>query len=267
MTKISTLITVLVLAASSWAPAQNLLKVTLDVGQMNNPDCWLNGGMVSGDKVYLHSGLCVSNPQFCTDSIMGFGSPVWEHVTGNWGNDDGIGQMTFQGNGMWELTIDLDTYHPAPNGSTPYTMGLVFRDATGGFEGKDDQCGDIFIKNLNGANPSVVQGSTNAPFPAVTATKVTSTSIQAPSILSAFSVSPNPSRGLVQLSYGLRTPAANMSAEVFNTLGQQVALLYNGKQQPGSHSLAWDASESGLYYVVLRNGADVLATDKILIQK
>lgn len=256
---------VLLLAGWGTLSAQNMLLVTLDVSQFNNPDCWLNQGNVASNKVYIHSGLCVSNPQFCTDSIQGFGSPVWEHVTGNWGMDDGVGEMSYQGNGIWNLNIDLDTYYPAPNGSTPYTIGLVFRNFDGSFEGKDDQCADIFIKNVNGASPTVVQGSTNSPFPAVTATKVTS--VQQPSLVSAMSISPNPSSGRIALRYELLKNAADFSAVVYNNMGQEVAELRNGSQQPGSHVLEWEGQASGLYHIVLRDGLQVLATEKVLIQK
>ena len=178
--------------------------------------------------------------------------------------DDGVGEMSYQGSGIWNITIDLDNYYPAPNGSTPYTMGLVFRNLDGTFEAKDDQCGDIFIKNLNTNSPTVVQGSTNAPFPAVTATKVTS--IQVPSVLTALTVAPNPSNGRVAVRYELSSQARDFSAVVYNSLGQQVAELARGKQQPGKQSLEWEGQESGLYHIVLKDGVQLLGSEKILIQ-
>lgn len=265
MKKITLILSAFLLVFGSGLSGQNLVTITLNVGQMNNPDCWLNGGNVASNKVYIHSGLCVSNPTFCNDSIQGFGSPIWEHVAGNWGMDDGLGEMVYQGNGVWDITLDLDTYHSPPNGSTPYVMGLVFRNFDGSYEGKDDQCGDIFIKGLDGNNLSVVQGSTGAPFPAVTAMRTTA--IKRPAVLANLSLSPNPSKGMVQIRYELKKKAQALTADVYNSLGQHVDRLHEGVQQPGTQALSWEGEEAGLYYIALRDGNELLATEKILIQK
>lgn len=248
------------------AMGQNMLTVTLDATQLQNPDCWLNGGSVANDKVYFHSGLCTSNYNFCHDSIQGFSSPIWEHVTGNWGVDDGIGEMTYQGNSIWSISFDLDTYHGAPGGSTPYAMGLVFRNADGTFEGKDNQCGDIFIRDLNSSNPSVIQGSTGAPMPAVSIS-FTTTGVENPDLLAGFSAYPNPSNGEVNVLYRLRKPVQEFSATVYNQLGQKVAVLAEGRQQPGLQNLHWEASANGLYQIILRDGDQILAWEKVVVNR
>ncbi len=245
--------------------AQDMLTITLDASQLQNPDCWLDGGAVANDKVYFHSGLCTSNPTFCNDSIQGFNSPIWEHVTGNWGMDDGVGEMTFLGNATWEIKIDLETYHGAPMGSTPYTMGLVFRNLDGTAEGKDNQCGDIFIRNLNTSNPSVIQGSTGAPMTGVTAVK-TVTGIEESAVLASLSLFPNPSQGQVGVRYQLKKPAQDFSATVYNSLGQIVEVLVEGKQAPGQQTLEWQTEATGIFYVVLKDGAQVLGWEKVIVQ-
>lgn len=253
---------------------QNLITVTLNASLMTNPDCWLNQGAVTDDKVYIHSGLCTNSSAFCNSNVVGSGSMGWEHIVGNWGMDDGIGQMTFVGNGVWSMDIDLDTYYtqnisagstPMPNGATPYTIGLVFRDKDGTFEGKDDQCGDIFITNLNTNNPQVVQGTTNTPFPAVTVTKLVS--IDASQRLSRFDLYPNPSTGKVNLGYELTGSHHKVSVTVFDATGKEVARLQQEATYTGTQELVWTAPQSGMYFVVLQDGQEVLATRKFSVQQ
>ena len=52
------------------------------------------GGLGSGAaaKVYWHSGGGTLGP--------------WEYVIGNWGLDDGIGEMTETSDDIWEITVD-----------------------------------------------------------------------------------------------------------------------------------------------------------------
>jgi hypothetical protein len=57
-----------------------------------------------------------------------------------------------------------------------------------------------------------------------------------------------------------------VSLAVFNTLGQQVALLQNGEQEAGYHEVRFDASgmASGLYFYRITAGAYV-ETRKLLL--
>ncbi len=88
-------------------------------------------------KVYMHSGVI-------TDSETG---TSWQHVVGDWGQDDGIGQMTKVAgeSDKWEITIDPRTYFNVPTNETIYRIGMVFRNEDGNKEGKSDANGDIFI--------------------------------------------------------------------------------------------------------------------------
>ena len=49
---------------------------------------------------------------------------------------------------------------------------------------------------------------------------------------------------------------SHVKLEVYNTLGQKVAMLADSKQQAGYRSVIWDASEvsSGLYFYKLIAG-------------
>ena len=103
-------------------------------------------------KVYMHSGVITDGPTG-TD---------WQHVVGNWPKDDGVGQMSrVDGEtDLWEITITPRTYYDVPTGETIYRLGMVFRNADGSKEGKNDANGDIFVNlatsaiELNVTNPS-----------------------------------------------------------------------------------------------------------------
>ena len=112
-----------------------------------------NAGLVGASKVYAHMGVVIvdtENPQ---------GSD-WEYVVGNWGQDDGVGEMT-QVPGetdKWELTLSssIKNYFDVPSGIEVYWLSMVFRSADGTVKGEGVQGtfkggqaisnGDIFLK-------------------------------------------------------------------------------------------------------------------------
>ena len=193
---LSTLCLMVLMAMSG--QAQTIITLTLDATLLENPSCDLNLGAVADNKVYAHTGICTQDPAtdgsdpfanqvFCFTQITPFESDVWQHVVGNWGDDpqdDSIGVMENLGSGIWQLTINIEDYYtnPAlvnlesstlmPAGATAYVMGVVFRDKDATFSGRDDQCKDIFIVEMDTDNPRVVQGhDITKPFPPLTVTK------------------------------------------------------------------------------------------------
>jgi hypothetical protein len=66
---------------------------------------------------------------------------------------------------------------------------------------------------------------------------------------------PNPFNPSTTIRYGLPN-RSHVSLTVFNTLGQQVALLQRGEQEAGYHEVMFDGSglSSGVYYYRLRAG-------------
>lgn len=245
-----------------------VLDITLDASQLQNPDCWLNQGNVADNKVYLHAGACSSNASACVSGIAPSGSTSWEHVVGNWGMDDGVGLMTYAGNGIWNITIDVQTYFTSagfPNGGTAHVIGIVFRSKDGTYEAKDDQCGDIFITDVNTGSPKAIQGTTQTPFAPVSVS--VATSAPEPQKASGLKLFPNPSQGNVHLSYETFERMDAMNLFVYNSIGQEVAVLAQGVQHPGVHNLVWSTDQSGLYFVVLKDGNDILLSEKVLIQK
>ena len=86
-------------------------------------------------KVYMHSGI-------------GTDTNPWEYnVIGNWGKDDGFGEMTNIGNGIWSITITPKTYFSLTEAQTSSAtkMGLVFRNPEGNQELKASGCNDFSI--------------------------------------------------------------------------------------------------------------------------
>ena len=98
-------------------------------------DC---NGFSNPTKVYMHSGV-------------GTETNAWEtSVVGNWGLDDGVGEMTLNSsNNRWEITITPKTYYTLTDAqaASVTNMGMVFRNETGAQEMKDNGCND-FIFNV-----------------------------------------------------------------------------------------------------------------------
>jgi hypothetical protein len=63
---------------------------------------------------------------------------------------------------------------------------------------------------------------------------------------------PNPFNPSTNIEFSLPT-STHVTLEVYNTIGQRVATLVNGKLASGSHSVTWNASNvpSGLYFYKL----------------
>ena len=78
---------------------------------------------------------------------------------------------------------------------------------------------------------------------------------------------PNPFNPVTTISYEL-TDVADVQIDIFNSLGQNVASLFDGEQQAGVHDYTWNAStySSGFYFVKFNvNGH--LNTHRILLTK
>ncbi|MBC2844324.1 alpha-amylase family glycosyl hydrolase [Winogradskyella flava] len=108
------------------------ITITLDINS-SATDC---NGFNNPSKVYMHSGI--------GDESNAFGFSV----IGNWGQDDGVGEMTSQGGGIYSITLVPETYY----GLTPtqaanaVLMGMVFRNADGSEEFKASGCNDFIFE-------------------------------------------------------------------------------------------------------------------------
>jgi PKD repeat protein len=102
-----------------------------------------NAGLLGATKVYFHSG-----PQ--TSPGGGWDGP---HTVGNWGLDDGVGEMTYLGNSKWTITIDPRTYYGLPADTPIYGIWMVFRNANGSVKGATTAGGNILL-DLTTTTPS-----------------------------------------------------------------------------------------------------------------
>lgn len=93
-------------------------------------------GFSNPSKVYMHSGV--------GDGSNAFGISV----TGNWGQDDGVGEMTNQGSGIYSITIVPETYYnlTPTQVANVIQMGMVFRNEDGSQEYKATGCNDFIFQ-------------------------------------------------------------------------------------------------------------------------
>ncbi|WP_437396999.1 alpha-amylase family glycosyl hydrolase [Flagellimonas lutimaris] len=106
------------------------IAVTVDANS-NATDC---NGFSSPGKVYLHSGI-------------GTDLDPWATVVGNWGQDDGVGEMADNQDGTWSISFIPQDYYglTTEQANAATKMGMVFRNATGDQEFKDNGCNDFFF--------------------------------------------------------------------------------------------------------------------------
>lgn len=114
-----------------------------------------NGIPTTAPKVYMHAGAGDDSNAF------GFGA------IGNWGQDDGVGLMTNNGNGTWSITLTPSTYFnlSATQQANATKLGMVFRNANGSQELKKQLtpsgCGD-FIFNIGTFQLNLISPANNS---------------------------------------------------------------------------------------------------------
>lgn len=126
-------------------------------------------GLVGASEVYFHSGV----------QTVPFGG--WEYTVGNWGANDGLGQMTSLGNNLWQITIHVASYYAYPGGTNVNGLWMVFRNGDGSATGKNDNNEDIFLYTSNG-NTSDFGGITGTDIPATSGSFLWNTNAQTQNI-------------------------------------------------------------------------------------
>ena len=123
------------------------VTITVDINSTQS-NC---NGLSNPAKVYMHAGIGNKSNAF------GF------NVVGNWGQDDGVGLMTNNGNGTYSITITPQTYfNLSPiQIQTAAQIGMVFRNETGTQELKATGCKDFIFPvgkvQVRITNPTVSQ--------------------------------------------------------------------------------------------------------------
>ena len=92
-------------------------------------------GFNNPTKVYMHAGIGDKNNAFAYD------------VVGNWGQDDGIGEMTNNNDGTFSITITPQSYFSLTQTEIENAaqIGMVFRNENGSQEFKDNGCADFIF--------------------------------------------------------------------------------------------------------------------------
>lgn len=78
---------------------------------------------------------------------------------------------------------------------------------------------------------------------------------------------PNPFNPSTKINYSLQK-SEHVKLVVYNTLGDEIAVLVNELQEPGSHSTQFDASQlsSGVYFYKLTSGNNTLSRKMLLLK-
>ena len=123
------------------------LTITVDINSTET-DC---NGFSNPSKVYAHLGVGNENDEY---GIA---------VVGNWGQDDGVGEMTDNGNGTWSITFTPNTYFNLSTAeqNSVTKMGMVFRNADGSQEFKATGCAN-FIFNVGAFQVTMINPSPSA---------------------------------------------------------------------------------------------------------
>lgn len=242
------LLTGALLAGASVANAQYDLTVTYDATQGVS-------ALGGATKVYMHSGG--------NDVTGPLDGSTWSYVVGNWGQDDGVGEMTSVGTDLWAITIDpLQYYSQAANGPVPGTsiqrIGMVFRNDVGNASGKDANDQDIFM-DLSGVAPDVYN-TDGTPFGGVTGVITPSSVNNITGKQLGIYNAPNPLSRNTVFAYNMNG-AANVSLRVYDMTGREVATLFDELQSAGLHYYNWIGDDNsgkllptGVYTYALVSG-------------
>ena len=293
MKKLITLLMLVYLSASIHAQTQ--IKVTLDTKKFINIDCSLGADGAGSPsvlpKVYMHSGLCTYGDIYCKTQITPLNSLVWEHVVGNWGTspqDDEVGVMAAEGNGVYSITFIVEDYFsgplvstafndagtlqstPMPQGATPYTLGLVFRNPDGLITGRDNMCNDIFVTDINTTNPKVIQSFDLNPWPNSPVTiERTVIGIDEIKNINFFSVAPNPVKDQLYIEFYLNE-GTSTTVTVFDNFGKKIATLLEDNLKPGKHIVKSNIEDlemaSGIYFITVKTDFSMV-TEKVVVIK
>jgi hypothetical protein len=182
----------------------------------------------------------------------------WEATIGNWGMDDGIGQMTESAEDIWEITVDPATYWTDAGyvGPVPVPhIGMVFRNGDGTLEGKGYGATDIFAV-YNEATSSYDVDCDCVTIEEVVPDNISNNTTSVSNLV----VAPMPFANNANFNFTLEA-GNNVVISIYNMMGVEVAQVFNGTLAAGTHTAAFDASNlpSGNYIFRMSVGSEVAA--------
>ena len=226
------------------------------------------GDLEGANKVYFHS----------TYELVPFGGPVTPWV-GNWGLDDGLGEMTALGNDKWSITFNPYSYYNIALGTSLNGLFMVFRNANGTLTGKDDTNNDIFL-NLSVNTPtSAFDGITAmadiSPFEGILWSNGATTQTIAVNTPGTYSMIVYGAEGCnvydtIQVNSS-PSPFVNLGPNRFICPGTPSIILNAGA---GFSSYAWSTgdstqtltvSDAGVYIIAVTNFAGCVGTDQLTV--
>jgi PKD repeat protein len=223
-------------------------------------------GLIASPKVYMHAGV----------QFIPFGP--WQNVIGNWGIDDGIGEMSEIAPNLWRIVINPQTYFGLNPGQTYEGLLMVFRNADGTATGKDNNDEDIFI-DLSGNISSSFAGVTPTFNNSVYTSILWSTGVGAPNISvnqsGTYWVTVSGAQGCVASDTVIVTFATTSNLNLGNDLticnpvinvnlnaGNYDTYLWN----TGATSSSINVTQSGTYSVTVSQGI-CISSDTIVVNQ
>ncbi|WP_372746861.1 alpha-amylase family glycosyl hydrolase [Lutibacter sp.] len=110
--------------------------------------------LATASKIYFHSGVATDEPD----------SYLFSKAVGNWGTDDGIGEMTLtETANIWTITLtNIETYYALTTNDDAFALNFLFRDETG--SNKEDNNGSNYHIAINPKNYFLITNPTYNPF-------------------------------------------------------------------------------------------------------
>ena len=107
----------------------------------------------TANKVYFHAGVGDDAP----------GSTGFGHAVGNWGIDDGVGEMASLGNNKWEIVlVSSDAYFGLGPNDDAFSVNFLFRNADG--TQKEDFSGANYTFALESGPYFLLENPTYSPY-------------------------------------------------------------------------------------------------------
>ncbi|MDY0323923.1 MAG: T9SS type A sorting domain-containing protein, partial [Candidatus Carbobacillus sp.] len=226
----------------------------------------VTGELVGEEKVYLHSAAEMAPEN------------GWEYITGNWGDDDGVGLMTEISDDVWQISFVPVDYYGYPAEQNIYGILMKFRNADGTVEAGNAAGEDIWI-NMS-VNPPVSSFSAvQTDFISASITSITwSTGSHEPSISISSSgeywVSATDNQGCIgtdTINIGIQAlPQADLGLDTTLCTGEDI-LLYPGDfeeylWQDNSTDTSLLVTSSGTYSVTVTDEFGCQGFDVVQIQ-